>query len=81
MLSLDPTAPPVIDWIMLALPWLGTNLTLAPAIAAFSLWVWLKRGRGDIALELMVMVVGGLLLNLVLKDLFDRPRPGTRLNL
>ena len=75
MLSLHTQAPQVIDWIMLALPWLGTNLTLAPVIGAFSLWVWLKRGRGDIALELMITVLGGLILNLVLKDLFDRARP------
>lgn len=75
MLSLDRTPPQVFDWIMLALPWLGTNLTLSPVIAAFALWVWLKRGRGDIALELVILVFGGLLLNVVLKDLFDRPRP------
>ena len=75
MLSLDRTVPQLVDWVMLALPWLGTNLTLAPVIGAFSLWLWRARGRGDVALELMITVLGGLLLNLVLKDLFDRPRP------
>jgi undecaprenyl-diphosphatase len=75
MLSLDRTAPPVIDWVMLALPWFGTNLTLAPIIGAFSLWVWRARGRGDLALQLMITVLGGLILNAVSKDLFDRPRP------
>ena len=75
MLSLDRTVPRAFDWVMLALPWLGTNLTLAPIIGAFSLWVWRKHGRGDLALELMITVVGGLILNLVLKDLYDRARP------
>ena len=75
MLSLDRTAPPVIDWVMLALPWLGTNLTLAPIIGAFSLWVWRARGRGDLAVQLMITVLGGLILNAVGKDMFDRPRP------
>lgn len=60
---------------MLVLPWIGTNLTLFPILAVFSLWVWRSRGRGDIALELMVTVVGSLILNLALKDLFGRPRP------
>ena len=75
MLSLDRTAPPVIDWVMLALPWLGTNLTLAPIIGAFSLWVWRARGRGDLAVQLMITVLGGLILNAVGKAMFDRPRP------
>ena len=75
MLSVDRTAPPLIDWVMLALPWFGTNLTLAPIIGAFSLWVWRARGRGDLALQLMITVLGGLILNAVSKDLFDRPRP------
>jgi undecaprenyl-diphosphatase len=75
MLSLDRTAPRAIDWIMLALPWLGTNLTLAPIIGAFSLWIWRRHGRADLALELMVTVIGGLILNMGLKELFERPRP------
>ena len=75
MLSMDRSVPLAIDWIMLALPWLGTNLTLAPIIAAVALWLWWKKGRGDLALELVFVVVGSLVLNAVLKDIFDRPRP------
>jgi undecaprenyl-diphosphatase len=75
LLSMDRSAPPAVDWIMLALPWLGTNLTLAPIIAAFSLWLWRKRGRGELALELVIVVFGSLILNALLKDVFDRPRP------
>ena len=75
LLSIDRTVPPVLDWIMLALPWLGTNLTLLPIIAVVSLWLWRKKGRGDLALHLMVTVVGSLILTAVLKDVFGRPRP------
>jgi membrane-associated phospholipid phosphatase len=75
LLSIDRTVPTVFDWVMLSLPWLGTNLTVLPIIAAFSLWLWRKKGRGDLALQLMVTVVGGLVLNAVLKGLFSRPRP------
>jgi membrane-associated phospholipid phosphatase len=75
MLSIDRTVPTFIDWIMLSLPWLGTNLTLFPIVAAVSLWLWRKKGRGELALQLMVVVVGSLLLNVALKNVFDRPRP------
>ena len=30
LLRIDRTVPVAVDWIMLALPWLGTNLTLLP---------------------------------------------------
>lgn len=75
MLSLDRTVPPWFDWVMLSLPWLGTNLTLAPIIAAASLWLWLKRGRPDLAVHLVVAVLGSLAMNAILKDVFNRPRP------
>ena len=75
LLSMDQSAPVVVDWIMLALPWLGTNLTLAPIIAVFALWLWRRKGRPELALELILAVLGSLLLNALLKDLFDRPRP------
>ena len=75
LLSMDQTAPAVVDWIMLALPWLGTNLTLAPIIAVFAFWLWRKKGRPELALELILAVLGSLLLNALLKDIFDRPRP------
>jgi len=75
MLSIDRTLPTFVDWIMLSLPWLGTNLTLFPIVAAVSLWLWRKKGRGELALQLMVAVVGSLLLNVALKNVFDRPRP------
>lgn len=75
LLSMDQSVPRAIDWIMLSLPWLGTNLTLAPIIAPVALWLWRKKGRGDLALELVIVVLGSLILNAVLKDVFNRPRP------
>lgn len=75
MLGIDRTVPTSFDWVMLGLPWLGTNLTLLPLIAAFSLWAWLAKARPDIALHLMVTTLGGLAMNAALKDLFSRPRP------
>ena len=75
MLSIDRTVPTFLDWVMLSLPWLGTNLTLFPITAAVSLWLWRKKGRGELALQLMVVVVGSLVLNAGLKAFFDRPRP------
>ena len=75
MLRIDRTVPPVIDWIMLSLPWLGTNLTILPILVAVALWLWRRKGRGDLALQLVIACVGSLVLNAVLKDLFSRPRP------
>jgi undecaprenyl-diphosphatase len=63
------------DWLMLGLPWIGTNLTLMPIIAAFSLWLWRRKGRGELALHLMVVTTGSLILNAAVKAAFDRPRP------
>jgi len=75
MLAIHRILPVAFDWMMLGLPWLGTNLTLLPIIALFSLWLWRKKGRGELALQLLVLVVGSLVLNAALKAIFDRPRP------
>ena len=75
MLSLDRDVPTVVDLVLLGLPWLGTNLTLFPILAAVSLWLWRAKGRLDLAGQLMVTVVGSLIMNAVMKDAFNRPRP------
>ena len=75
LLGIDHSVPAPVDWLMLGLPWIGTNLTLMPIIAAFSLWLWRRRQRGDLALHLMVVATGSLILNAVLKDVYQRPRP------
>ena len=75
MLGIDRDVPRAFDWMMLGLPWLGTNLTLLPIVAMFSVWLWRRKGRGDLGLQLLVVSLGSLVMNAVLKDLFDRPRP------
>ena len=75
MLGIDRTVPAAFDWLMLSLPWLATNLTLLPIIVLFSLWLWRKKGRGELALQLMVVSLGSLIMNAVLKSAFARPRP------
>ena len=75
LLRVDRNVPVAFDWLMLALPWIGTNLTLLPIIAACSFWLWRKKDRGELATHLMMTSVGSLILNAVLKGVFDRPRP------
>ena len=75
MLGMNRSVPGAFDWVMLALPWFGTNLTVLPILAAFALWLWRRKGRGELALELVVVSLGSLIMNAVLKDLFGRPRP------
>ena len=75
MLGIDRDVPSAFDWLLLGLPWLGTNLTLLPIVAAFSLWLWRRKGRSDLGLQLVIVSLGSLVMNVVLKDLVDRPRP------
>jgi undecaprenyl-diphosphatase len=75
LLGLDRTVPKAVDWVMIVLPWIGTNLTLLPIITVVSLWLWRKKQRGELAAHLMVTALGSLILNAMLKGIFDRPRP------
>jgi undecaprenyl-diphosphatase len=75
MSHIDHDAPRAIDLLMLALPWLGTNLTIMPVLCAVALWLARSRRRLDLAARLIVVTTGSLLLNAVLKALFGRPRP------
>lgn len=75
LLRMDPAQPAAFDWVMLVLPWLGTNLTIAPMIVAASVWLVWKRGRLDLAAHLCTVVAGSLTMNASLKALFDRSRP------
>lgn len=74
LLGIDRSVPAGVDLVLLALPWLGTNVTLLPIITVVALSLW-RKGRGEIALHLIVTVLGSLILNAVLKDAFSRPRP------
>ena len=75
MLGVDRTVPAAFDWVMLALPWTGTNLTILPILVAVALWLWRWRQRADLAVQLVTVSLGSLIMNAVLKDVFNRPRP------
>lgn len=64
-----------LDTLMLVLPWLGTNITLLPLVVAVSAWLLVRRKRPDVATHLVIVQLGSLTLNALLKDIFDRPRP------
>ena len=76
LLGLDTTQPAWVDAILVALPWLGTNYTLLPIVLGVAVWLWRRTPpRRTVALQLVVVQLGSLALNLLLKALFDRPRP------
>src|SRR5688500_13749551 len=66
--------PPLVDAVMLTLPWTGTNLTLLPIIIGAAVWLS-RRGRGELAAQLLLVEAGCYFLYLALKHGFDRPRP------
>ena len=66
--------PHALDALLIALPWLGTNITLIPLVVGVSVWL-VRRHRPDLAAHLIVVQLGSFTLNFVLKQIFDRPRP------
>src|SRR5687767_7749998 len=66
--------PPLVDWLLLVLPWFGTNITLFPIVLVAAILLH-RRGRSMLALHLIIMQVGTFTMNPLLKDFFDRPRP------
>ena len=75
MLGIDRTVPAAFDWVMLALPWTGTNLTVLPILIVFAFWLWRWRRRAELAVQLVTVSLGSLIMNAVLKDFYNRPRP------
>ncbi len=67
--------PALLDQLMLAVPYAGTNLTILPIIIAAGLVLWRRYHRGDIALHLLIVSIGSLSLNPSMKYLLARPRP------
>ena len=63
-----------LDVVMLTLPFIGTNYTLAPiiAVAAYVLW---QRGYATVAVHLLVVQAGSWTLNPALKFALPRARP------
>lgn len=67
--------PDLLDKLMLAMPYLGTNLTMLPLIIVVGLVLWLRYHQRLIAVQLLLVSVGSLSLNPTMKYLLDRPRP------
>lgn len=75
MLWLHRPLPAWLDLIVVATPWLGTNLTLIPIVGAVSLWLWRRCARPDLTAQLIAVQLGSYLLNPSLKALYERDRP------
>ncbi len=71
-------AHPLPDWldrVMLAMPLIGTNLTILPAMLIVGGWLWKRRQAPWIGAHLLVVSVGSLSLNPTMKHLLNRDRP------
>lgn len=75
MLRTHIRLPHAVDALLLMLPWLGTNITLIPFVAAVSVWLIVRRHRPDLAVHLIIVQLGSFTLNFALKAIVDRPRP------
>jgi membrane-associated phospholipid phosphatase len=67
--------PQWLDTFMVAMPWLGTNITLLPLSIATVLWLVLREKRVHEAVYLAVVQVGSNSLNPAVKFLYERQRP------
>lgn len=67
--------PGWLDAIMVAAPWLGTNITLLPLTIVAVLWLAIRKKRPHEAVYLAVVQVGSNSLNPAMKFLYDRDRP------
>ncbi len=71
----DHALAPWLDAVMIATPYVGTNLTILPLIIVVGLVLWKKFNHPLIAIQLLVVSLGSLSLNPSMKYLLDRPRP------
>ena len=68
-------ASPAMDTVMNAFTTLGTAFVVVPALVILGAWL-LRTGRVRSIAFLVAAVLGSLVLQLVLKPFFARPRPG-----
>jgi len=69
------TLPSWLDAVVLQIPLTGTNLTILPLTLAIGWWLWKRKQRGIIALQLLIVTVGSLSLNPTMKYMLGRDRP------
>lgn len=74
LVRVNATVSPRLDVVMLTLPFIGTNYTLAPIIAAAAYVLW-QRGYATVAVHLLVVQAGSWMLNPALKFALPRARP------
>jgi len=67
--------PNWLDAVVLQVPLTGTNLTILPLTLVVGWWLWKRKQRGIIALQLLVVTTGSLSLNPTMKYLLGRDRP------
>jgi membrane-associated phospholipid phosphatase len=67
--------PQWLDTLMVAMPWLGTNITLLPLAIATVLWLVIREKRIHEAVYLAVVQIGSNSLNPAVKFLYERQRP------
>ncbi|MGH7475737.1 MAG: phosphatase PAP2 family protein [Longimicrobiales bacterium] len=68
------TVNPYLDPILLWVPYLGTNYSLAPITAVAAFWLW-RHERHAAMLHLVAIQLGSWALNPALKLVLARPRP------
>jgi undecaprenyl-diphosphatase len=73
--AVDADLPRWLDSILVAMPWLGTNITLLPLTIVTVLWLVLRPKRFHEAVYLAVVQIGSNSLNPAVKFLYDRQRP------
>lgn len=67
--------PRWLDALVLQIPLTGTNLTILPIALVVGWWLWKKKHRGIISVQLLVVTIGSLSLNPTMKYLLGRERP------
>ena len=66
--------PAVAEWIARVLSWVGGVVGVTLIVAVVVVWLT-RRGAPTLGVLLIVVALGGQLLNSVAKDGYDRPRP------
>jgi undecaprenyl-diphosphatase len=74
MLSMERIHHPLLDVLALEITALGSITVIGLVAAVASVFLWSSDHRYSVLL-LWVAIVGGAVLNLLLKELIDRPRP------